>query len=177
MYVSEPGCINKLNIEQLKRKIRREELLQRREQQRLEQEEENLDNTMRELWGDAVINPDMLTMRRSNSVHLSESELSIEDVKENQVFEGPLIRVGNISIGVGALQHKEDIRKMYFEQENVEKRSKRMYMKSKKRIRRKIVVSENLQDYRNKLETILEVNETEEVQNQLSANRRNQNNN
>ena len=49
MYVSEPGCINKLNIEQLKRKIRREELLQRREQQRLEQEEANLDNTMREL--------------------------------------------------------------------------------------------------------------------------------
>ena len=119
----------------------------------------------------------MLTMRRSNSVHLSESELSIEDVKENQIFEGPLIRVGNISIGVGALQHKEDIRKMYFEQENVEKRSKRMSIKSKKRIRRKIVVSENLQDYRNKLETILEVNETEEIQNQLSANRRNQNNN
>ena len=49
MYVSEPGRINKLKIEQLKRKIRREELLQRREQQRLEQEEENLDNTMREL--------------------------------------------------------------------------------------------------------------------------------
>lgn len=49
MYASEPGCINKLNIERLKRKIRLEELRQRREQQRLEQEEANLDNTMREL--------------------------------------------------------------------------------------------------------------------------------